>query len=140
MTAGVREDAGEASFLPGDGIAIGADGRPTLTGSECAECGARVYPAAAVCHACMSENLRPLALSTAGTLYSWSVVHIAPKGWNTPYIAAYVDLPEGVRVFTHIVEADPARLVMDMRVRLCTAVLGTGEDGRPMASYAFTPA
>jgi len=130
---------GEAPFLPGDGIAIGDDGRPRLTGSECADCGARVYPAVAVCHACMSENLRPLALSPVGTLYSWSVVHVAPKGWTTPYIAAYVDLPEGVRVFTHVVGTYAACLAIDMKMRLCTAVLGTGEDGKPMASYAFTP-
>jgi uncharacterized OB-fold protein len=88
----------------------------------------------------MSEKMNPVRLSREGTLYSWSVVHVAPKGWKVPYIAAYVDLPEGVRVFTHVVGADAKKLAMDMKVRLTTATLGTGEDGKPMASYAFTPA
>ena len=38
----------------------------------------------------------------SGSLYAWSVVHVAPKGWNVPYIAGYVDLPESVP-FAHIV-------------------------------------
>lgn len=129
----------EGPFLPSDGIEVDAAGVPWLVGSVCAECGAKVYPAVAVCPGCMSEKINPLRLSREGTLYSWSVVHVAPKGWTLPYIAAYVDLPEGVRVFAHVVGADPKALRMDMPVRLTTAVLGTGEDGQPMHSYAFTP-
>ena len=43
-----------------------------------------------------------------------------------------------MRVFTHVVGADPAALAMDMTVTLTTAVLGE-DGGVPVASYAFTP-
>ena len=61
-------------------------------------------------------------------LYTWSVVHVAPKGWNVPYIAGYVDLPESVRVFAHIVGVDAVDLEMDTVVTL-TTVVGADENG-----------
>ena len=56
-----------------------------------------------------------------------------------PYIAGYVDLPQSVRVFAHIVGVDAADLEMDMAVTLTTAVVGADENGT-VESYAFTPA
>ena len=64
--------------------------------------------------------------------------HVAPSGWKVPYIAGYVDLPEGVRVFAHVVGAEPEKLEMDMDLILTTAVLGENDNG-PVKSYAFTP-
>jgi uncharacterized OB-fold protein len=52
-----------------------------------------------------------------GVLYSWSVVHVAPKPWATPYVIGYVDLPNRVRVFSHIGGA-PEDLQIDMPVQL----------------------
>ena len=51
-----------------------------------------------------------------------------------PFVAGYVDLPEGVRVFAHIVGGDPKALRFDMPVEVITAVLGADEQGR-----AFEP-
>ena len=124
--------------LDGNALRIGADGAPTLIGMACGDCGAKAFPPAPVCPECMSENVADIDLSQTGSLYTWSVVHVAPKGWNVPYIAGYVDLPEGVRVFAHIVGVDPDALEMDMEVTLTTAKLGENEDG-PVESYAFTP-
>lgn len=124
--------------LDGNALRVGADGTPTLIGMSCGDCGAKAFPPAPVCPECMSEKISDIELSQTGSLYTWSVVHVAPKGWNVPYIAGYVDLPEGVRVFAHIVGADPEALEMDMDVMLTTATLGENEDG-PVESYAFTP-
>lgn len=135
----MSEELQEALNLAGDAVARGADGTVQLVGSECGDCGKTVFPLTDVCPHCISENLAPLKLSTQGKLYSWSVVHAAPKGWNLPFIAAYVDLPEEVRVFAHIVDADPESLKMDMPVEACIAVLGSDESGAPFESYAFTP-
>ena len=131
----------EAAFnLAGDAVVREAGGAAHLVGSECRDCGARVFPPAAVCPQCMSESMARVALSRRGTLYSWSVVHAAPRGWTLPYVAGYVDLPEGVRVFAHIVGADPKDLRFDMTVDATVATLGADEQGRPVESYAFTPA
>jgi uncharacterized OB-fold protein len=38
-------------------------------------------------------------LSAHGTLFCAVQVHLAPVGFEAPYWVAYVDMPEGVRVF-----------------------------------------
>ena len=124
--------------LDGRALRFGPNGKPSLIGMECKNCGARAFPPSSVCPECMSENISDVELSDHGSLYTWSVVHVAPEGWKVPYIAGYVDLPEGVRLFAHIVGAGSDELNMDMKVSLTTSVLGENEDG-PVESYAFTP-
>ena len=134
------EELHSALNIGGNAVERDADGTAYIVATECADCGKRVFPPTDVCPECMSENVAPLQLGRRGTLYSWSVVHAAPKTWRLPFIAAYVDMPEGVRVFAHMVDVDPKALVMDMPVEVCMAVLGTNEDGTPVESYSFVPA
>lgn len=138
MTQAAREMAAALS-LDGEAVMREGNGAPRLVGSECRDCGTRVFPPVAVCPECMSENVARTALSRRGTLYSWSVVHAAPRGWRLPFIAGYVDLPEGVRVFAHIVGCEPGALRFDMPVETTLAVLGHDEEGRPLEGFAFTP-
>ncbi len=133
------EELHEALNLAGDAVERDAEGVVRLVASECADCGKRVFPPTDVCPECMSENVARLTLSARGTLYSWSVVHAAPKGWSLPFVAAYVDLPDGVRVFAHMVDVDPNHLIMDMPVEVCMATLGTDETGAAVESYSFVP-
>jgi len=135
----MSEELQEALNLAGDAVTRDADGTVRLVGSECDDGSKKAFPPSDVCPECMSENLSPIRLSAQGTLYSWSVVHAAPKGWNLPFIAAYVDLPEDVRVFAHIVEADPDSLAMDMAVETRISALGSDESGAAFESFAFTP-
>lgn len=129
----------EALNLAGDAVTREVDGTVRLVGSVCNDCNKRMFPPSDVCPECMSENLSPIKFSAEGTLYSWSVVHAAPKGWKLPFVAAYVDLPEEVRVFAHIVDADPNQLEMDMPMKTQIATLGNDESGAPFESYAFAP-
>jgi len=134
------KDLKQALNIAGDAVRREPDGSVRLVGSECQDCKTRIFPPSDVCCECMSENLAPIAMGPAGTLYSYSVVHAAPKGWTLPFVAAYVDMPEGVRVFAHIVDIDPADVVIDMPVEATIALLGTDEFGQPVESYAFRPA
>ena len=136
----MQTDSQPPPLIAGDAVAWDADGAPYLVGSACRACAARVFPPVPVCPECLSEDLERAPLGRRGALYSFSTVHVAPPGWRTPYVAGYVDLPEGVRVFAHIVGAAPDALDMDMEVELTTAPLGTGADGAPFASYGFAPA
>jgi uncharacterized OB-fold protein len=136
--AGANDTLHSEPTLAGEALAYDERGAPFLIGSSCRSCGQRVFPPVHVCPECMSEDVQPLKLSRDGGLYSWSTVHVAPKEWRVPYVAGYVDLPEGVRVFAHIV-GDPARLAMDMKVRLTVAELGRDAAGAPVMSYAFEP-
>ena len=126
-------------LIAGEAVQTSTDGNPYLIGSACRKCSARLFPPVTICPECLSEDLVSLDLSRRGTLYSFSTVHVAPRGWNVPYVAGYVDLPEGVRVFAHVVGAESESLDMDMAVELTTAELGIDSEGSFFSSYAFTP-
>jgi uncharacterized OB-fold protein len=44
--------------------------------------------------------MEPRRIGRTSTLYGFTVCHTAPSGWQAPYLQAYVELPEGIRVFT----------------------------------------
>ncbi len=73
--------------------------------------------------------------SGRAALYTWSVVHrndLPPFGERLPYVAAVVDLAEGPRMMTEIVDCDPDRLAVgqDLEVAFRDVVRGS-ESRRP---------
>jgi uncharacterized OB-fold protein len=50
----------------------------------------------------MSERLAGEAMPDAGTLYSFTTVHVGRARTDGPFAVGYVDLPNGVRVFAHL--------------------------------------
>lgn len=133
------EDLKKVLSIADEAMIENPDGTIRLVATECRDCGQRVFPPTEVCPECMSESIKFFELSEKGTLYSWSVVHAAPKNWITPYIAGYVDMPEGVRVFAHIVNVDPEILSFDMPVSVCKVTMGLDPDGKSIESYSFVP-
>ncbi len=115
------------------------EGGPQLVGSECADCGHRLFPTAAVCPGCMSENMKRLPLSRQGKLYSFTVLRQAPPGFESPSIIAYVDMPEGVRVFTHL-DMQPGEPRCDMPVKLKVVEPKTDKLGRKVLQFKFAAA
>lgn len=120
-------------------VAVSEAGEPRLCGGRCAACGALSFPRAEVCTECLSTDVETVALPGEGRLYSYSVVHQAPKGWDVPYVLGYVDLPDGLRVLAHI-DAPPAAVAIDQKVRLSLGVVGADAEGAPLSTYTFVPA
>jgi uncharacterized OB-fold protein len=124
-----------ATYLAGDALALRAN-RPVLVGARCGACGTRVFPRPSVCPHCMSEEIQAEDMSRTGTLYAYSTVHVGARKWHKPFTLGYVDLDNGVRVFSHIMGD---KLAMEGRVQLDVAELGRGEDGKPIVSFVFRP-
>lgn len=120
-------------------VTIAADGSARLEGGRCKACAALSFPRAAVCTQCLSLEVDGTALSSEGRLYSYSVVHQAPKGWKVPYALGYVDLPEGIRVLAHI-DAPFHAIAIDQPVRLSLGVVATNASGADLSTYTFVPA
>lgn len=118
--------------LCGDALEIDASGRAMLIGGRCADCGSETFPRVPVCASCMSENIRPQAMPREGTLYAFSVVHVAARKWKKPMCIGYVDLPNGARVFTHL-EGD---LAIGDTVGVGAGTVGEDEEG-PITSFVF---
>jgi uncharacterized protein len=114
-------------------------GTVRLHGSHCAHCGQSAFPPHLSCPACGAETGQSTVhLSPIGTLYSFSEIHIAPKGFATPYTVGYVDLPEGVRLFGQI-EGKASGLAIGQEVAVTLAPVRRDEAGRTVISYKFRP-
>jgi uncharacterized OB-fold protein len=108
-----------------------------LIGSKCARCGAAAFPPHPSCPACGAESGQDaVQLSPVGTLYTFSEIHVAPKGFTTPYAVGYVDLPEGVRLFGQI-EGRAADLRLGQQVVVTLGPVRTEASGRTVVSYKF---
>lgn len=92
-----------------------AQGR--LLGSTCRSCGEIANYPRGFCPSCWSEDVDDVELSGRATLYSFSIVHINPLPPFkdlVPYVAALVDLEEGPRLATRLVEVDPSDIAIGM--------------------------
>ena len=74
-------------------------------------------------------------LSRRGVLYCYSVVHVNQPGFTAPYVVAYVDLPEGPRVFGHL--DGPAELGSE--VEIYGGPIGHDGIGNQVVSVRFRP-
>jgi uncharacterized OB-fold protein len=111
-------------------------GRVFLHASECRACGKFAFPPHKICPDCGSDDQAAKKLSPEGKLYTYSEIHVAPKGFKTPYAVGYVDLPEGVRVFGQI-EQRAADLTIGQTVSVVLGAVRSEADGRPVISYRF---
>lgn len=86
----------------GTAAVVRGEGKWSLMGAKCADCGALLYPVLTTCPECGSQSFGASPLQTFGNLYSYSVVHAGPKGVTVPYVVGYVDLCDGLRMFARI--------------------------------------
>lgn len=88
---------------------------------HCLDCGhVQVYQQG-LCRECLSGRLEHRAASGRGRVHSYSVVHRAPGPAfrdDVPYAVLLVELEEGPRMISSLVEGDPAAVTFDMAVEL----------------------
>jgi uncharacterized protein len=111
------------------------DGTVFLIGGECHDCSQRAFPRPRVCPTCHSEGMDDVRLSRTGVVYAFTSVHVAPAGFDSPYVLAYVDLPEDVRVLGQV-QGDLDGLAVGGTVEVGLGLIGE-RDGRPEVSYVF---
>ncbi|WP_406861518.1 OB-fold domain-containing protein [Streptomyces sp. HUAS MG47] len=88
---------------------------------RCAACAEAHHYPREFCPFCWSDDVAWEAASGRATLYTWSVVHrndLPPFGERVPYVAAVVDLDEGPRMMTEVVDCpeDELRIGRALRV------------------------
>ena len=124
-------------------LRVPADGEPYLAGHRCTACGAIFLGPRLACGRCMARgSFEEVPLSRTGTLWVYSIVHQSSPGVPVPYVAAIVDLPEGVSVRCSLVDVapDPAALSFGMPVEMTTAVSQQDRDGNDVVAFFFRPA
>ncbi len=113
-----------------------------LYGTKCKQCGTIFLGSRMACSRCLStEPMEEVRLSDRGELHVFSIVHQSAPGIPVPYIAAIVDLPEGVSVRCNIegVEPDPKHLKFGMPVEMFTEKVHTDREGNDIIAFKFRP-
>ncbi|MFF2846918.1 Zn-ribbon domain-containing OB-fold protein [Streptomyces sp. NPDC058001] len=107
-SAEIRYDVPEPDAFTRPYWEAAAEGR--LLVRRCGACGRAHHYPREFCPFCWSEHGRWERASGRATLYTWSVVYrndLPPFGDRTPYVAAVVDLAEGPRMMTEVVDGAP---------------------------------
>lgn len=93
-----------------------------LTVQSCTACGAKRLPPERFCPHCHSADSSWQAVSGRGTVYSWIVVrHPVPGdvyGDEVPYVVALIDLAEGVRIASNIIDCGVDAVTANMAVEV----------------------
>jgi uncharacterized protein len=94
------------------------DGR--LLFRRCRACGEAIWYPRPICPFCHSDDTVWEQASGRGSIYSFSVVRRGAGRWasESPYVLAYVELDEGPRVMTNIVEAAIEDLAIGREVQV----------------------
>jgi uncharacterized OB-fold protein len=123
----------EARSLVGTALGQDSQGHPVLRGARCNSCGTAFFPAAEICPSCGAEDIAASDMPRTGVLYSFTTVQAGPAKWRKPMRLGYVDLPNGVRVFSHL---SGDGLAIGQTLELATAELADDADG-PLIGFIF---
>jgi len=93
--------------------------RHELLIQKCEECQKLVFYPKLFCPHCLSSKLEWVKTSGKGKIYTYSVVHsYAPTEFSddVPYVVAVIELDEGVRLMSNVIDCPLGSIRCDMRV------------------------
>jgi len=88
---------------------------------HCASCGRHHFYPRPFCPHCWSDQVEWFEASGDATLYTYSTVYVndlPPFGPQVPYVAAVVELAEGPRMMTRLVDCEPGDISIGMALRV----------------------
>ena len=93
-----------------------AEGKLVL--QRCQSCGHVLFYPRTHCDACQSEQLLWETASGAGTIASYTVVRrgVSPD-FEAPYVIALIDLAEGPRMMSQVIDADLDAVAVGLSVK-----------------------
>ncbi|MGY9074186.1 MAG: Zn-ribbon domain-containing OB-fold protein [Acidimicrobiales bacterium] len=109
-----------------------AEGRLSLP--KCDVCQTFIWYPRERCPACHHSGATWTGCTGNGSIYSFTVVRKGQGRWRdaAPYVIAYVELDEGPRIMTNIVDVDPDTCAIGDQL---TAVFVATEDGPPLLRF-----
>ena len=88
----------------------------------CDECGTRYFYPRPLCPSCLSRRVRWIDASGRARLHTYVINHRPPRGFPVqgPFVIGIVELEEGPRMMSHIVDVapDPAALRCEMALEV----------------------
>ena len=110
-----------------------------LVGEVCPHCEVKIFPPRDVCPNCSGEAKTPYVFSGKGEVYSYTIVHDPPEGFdaNAPYAVALVRLDEGPILTSQLTDVELAEVKIGQRVEMVTRKLREDGDERGMLVYGY---
>ena len=93
---------------------------------RCNVCSKAVFYPRSICPHCHADQLAWIVASGKGTIYSYTVAHqgFGPFAADVPFIVAIVELEEGVRMMSRIVDAPRERVAVGVAVSVTFETVG----------------
>lgn len=86
---------------------------------RCTQCTHYVFIPQPCCTQCQSTQLEWVESSGRGKVYSFSVVHRAPRpAFEVPYIVVVIELEEGWHMLSNLLECPADAVAIDLPVRV----------------------
>ncbi len=113
--------------------------RYALVGEVCPHCDAQIFPPRDVCPYCGGEAKNEYAFSGKGEVYSFTVMHDAPAGFEDtlPYTVALVKLAEGPMVTAQLTDLGDLPVEIGMPVEMVTRKIRADMDDKGMLIYGY---
>jgi uncharacterized OB-fold protein len=94
-----------------------------LVCQQCSKCGTFRTPPGPYCHVCQSPDFVYTELSGKGRVYTYTVVmnsQFPDFADSVPFVVAVIELDDapGARLFSNVVNIDPAKVTIGMPVRV----------------------
>ena len=116
--------------------------RYRLLGERCVGCGAIHFPRRPVCNVCGGRKMEECKLGETGRVVTWTTIRNPPAGYevSAPYIVALIELDNGARVLSQVVDVAPEEVKGGMRVEAAfRRVREDGDSGIIEYGYKFRP-
>ncbi|HEY7416451.1 MAG TPA: Zn-ribbon domain-containing OB-fold protein, partial [Ktedonobacteraceae bacterium] len=114
--------------FPGPMLQHDSDSRPYWEGlnqgelriQRCNACSRAVFYPRAICPHCFSDQLSWMVATGKGTIYSYTVAHQAFGRFaeTTPFVVAIVELEEGARMMTRIIDSPREHIAIGKAVQV----------------------
>jgi uncharacterized protein len=113
--------------------------RYSLTGEVCPHCEAKIFPPRDVCPECGGEAKKPYTFSGKGEVFSYTVMHDAPAGFDeqAPYTVALIKLVEGPMLTAQLTDLGDAKVEIGMRVEMVTRKIRDDASAKGMIIYGY---
>lgn len=116
--------------------------RHRLTGTRCRKCGRPFFPPRIVCSECGSRDLEDRKLTEQGKVLAYTIIRSPPAEYEryAPYVVGIVELEDGTKVLSQIVDCDLDQVKTGMPVEATfRKVAEHGESGIIRYGFKFRP-
>jgi len=85
---------------------------------RCNACGTYVHLPRPACRNCQSTDLAPARVGGRGVVHSFTVTHFPLPGFEPPFAVALIELEEGVRLASNVVDVPPEEMAVGIPVEV----------------------